>query len=94
MIEYFTAGIADHAAAIRQLGKRHPWLDADRVGIYGASWGGYFTLAALLFWLLWKHGCARSAPACRARHQLPNPSITCCDVGIGLPASSKTEGFA
>ncbi|MDE0365371.1 MAG: alpha/beta fold hydrolase [Gammaproteobacteria bacterium] len=39
--------IADHAAAIRQLGERHGFLDLDRVGIWGHSWGGYYAFAAL-----------------------------------------------
>ena len=39
--------IADHAAAIRQLGERHPFMDLDRVGIWGHSWGGYYAFAAL-----------------------------------------------
>jgi dipeptidyl aminopeptidase/acylaminoacyl peptidase len=37
----------DHAAALRQLGERED-LDGERVGIYGGSWGGYFTFRALL----------------------------------------------
>jgi dipeptidyl aminopeptidase/acylaminoacyl peptidase len=40
--------IPDHAAAIRQLGERHEFLDTSRVGIFGGSWGGYFTIRALL----------------------------------------------
>lgn len=40
--------IADHAAALRQLGARHAYLDLDRVGITGSSWGGDFTAHALL----------------------------------------------
>lgn len=39
--------IADHAAAIRQLGERHSFMDLDRVGIWGHSWGGYYAFAAL-----------------------------------------------
>jgi dipeptidyl aminopeptidase/acylaminoacyl peptidase len=46
--EDFTAGIADHVAAIRQLCERHPWMDATRVGITGHSWGGYFSTCALM----------------------------------------------
>ncbi len=42
------AGIKDHAAAIRQLCARHSWLDANRVGIFGASWGGSFSTYALM----------------------------------------------
>ncbi len=39
--------IPDHAAAVRQLAERHPFIDAKRVGVWGHSWGGYFTLRAL-----------------------------------------------
>ncbi|MFD7284651.1 DPP IV N-terminal domain-containing protein [Streptomyces sp. NPDC059863] len=42
------AGLDDHVAAITQLGQRHPWLDLDRVGIYGHSGGGYESTRALL----------------------------------------------
>lgn len=41
-------GLADHVAAIRQLGEQFPWIDTDRVGIWGASGGGYATARALL----------------------------------------------
>lgn len=40
--------IADHAAVLRQLGKERSYMDLSRVGITGSSWGGYFTLRALL----------------------------------------------
>lgn len=40
--------IDDHAAAIRQLGERHPFMDLDRVGIYGFSGGGYATAGAMV----------------------------------------------
>lgn len=39
--------IADHVAAIRQLAQRHTFIDLDRVGVWGHSWGGYFTIRAL-----------------------------------------------
>ncbi len=39
--------IADHAGAIRQLGERLPFMDLDRVGVMGASWGGHFTFRAM-----------------------------------------------
>ncbi len=35
------ARVADHAGAIGQLVERHDFLDADRVGVMGHSWGGY-----------------------------------------------------
>ncbi len=39
--------IPDHAAALQQLGERYPYLDMKKVGIFGWSWGGYFTFRAL-----------------------------------------------
>jgi dipeptidyl aminopeptidase/acylaminoacyl peptidase len=34
-------GLPDQIAAIRQLAERHPWIDAERVGIWGHSGGGF-----------------------------------------------------
>ncbi|GAB3480839.1 S9 family peptidase [Nocardiopsis coralliicola] len=42
------AALDDHVAAIRELGRRHTWLDTDRVGVTGHSGGGFFTARALL----------------------------------------------
>jgi len=41
-------GLPDQVAMVRQLGERHPWMDLDRVGIHGGSWGGYMTVRALV----------------------------------------------
>lgn len=41
-------GLADKKAGIEQLAQRFPWIDVDRVGIYGHSGGGFMTGAALL----------------------------------------------
>jgi dipeptidyl aminopeptidase/acylaminoacyl peptidase len=43
-------GLADKKAAIEQLAARHPWIDIDRVGIWGHSGGGFMTAAALLIY--------------------------------------------
>ena len=40
--------IPDHVAALKQLAAERPYMDLDRVGIFGHSWGGYFVLRALL----------------------------------------------
>jgi len=40
--------IPDHVAALKQLAEERPYMDLNRVGIYGYSNGGYFTLRALL----------------------------------------------
>jgi dipeptidyl aminopeptidase/acylaminoacyl peptidase len=41
-------GIPDHIAALRQLALRYPYMDIDRVGIYGHSAGGYASAHAIL----------------------------------------------
>jgi dipeptidyl aminopeptidase/acylaminoacyl peptidase len=40
--------IPDHVAALRQAVTTRPYMDMDRVGIYGHSWGGYFALRGML----------------------------------------------
>jgi dipeptidyl aminopeptidase/acylaminoacyl peptidase len=40
--------IADHAGAIRQLAADRPYMDLARVGIFGGSYGGYFSVRALI----------------------------------------------
>jgi len=41
-------GLADKKAGVEQLAARYPWIDVDRVGIYGHSGGGFMTAAAML----------------------------------------------
>jgi dipeptidyl aminopeptidase/acylaminoacyl peptidase len=41
-------GLEDHIAALRQLARTRPYLDLERVGIYGHSGGGYASVKALL----------------------------------------------
>jgi dipeptidyl aminopeptidase/acylaminoacyl peptidase len=40
--------IPDHVAALRQLAATRPYMDLERVGIVGHSYGGYFAIRALL----------------------------------------------
>jgi dipeptidyl aminopeptidase/acylaminoacyl peptidase len=42
------AGLDDHVAALRQLGERFPYIDLNRVGIYGHSAGAYAAVRAML----------------------------------------------
>ena len=37
----------DHVAVLRELARRYPYMDLDRVGIYGTSGGGYATVHAM-----------------------------------------------
>jgi len=41
-------GLADKKTAIEQLCDRHPFIDIDRVGIFGHSGGGFMSTAAML----------------------------------------------
>ena len=40
--------IPDHAAALKQLADERTYIDTDRVGIFGHSWGGHYATRALL----------------------------------------------
>jgi dipeptidyl aminopeptidase/acylaminoacyl peptidase len=39
--------LPDQVAALRELGRRHPWIDLERVGVWGHSGGGYATADAM-----------------------------------------------
>jgi dipeptidyl-peptidase-4 len=41
-------GLADKKAAIEQLATRHPFIDINKVGIWGHSGGGFMSAAAML----------------------------------------------
>jgi dipeptidyl-peptidase-4 len=41
-------GLPDQMAGIRQLAERYPWIDVDRVGIYGHSGGGFAAADAIM----------------------------------------------
>lgn len=41
-------GLPDQMTMIEQLGERHPWMDLDRVGIWGHSGGGFASTDAIL----------------------------------------------
>ncbi|GHI82869.1 S9 family peptidase [Streptomyces xanthophaeus] len=40
--------LADHVAALRQLAEARPWMDLDRVGVFGHSGGGFAAGRAML----------------------------------------------
>ncbi len=46
--DFISAPLDDQVAALSALGAAHPELDLDRVGIYGWSFGGYFSAMAVL----------------------------------------------
>jgi len=40
--------IPDHVAVLKQLAVARPYMDLSRVGVFGTSFGGYFTIRAML----------------------------------------------
>ncbi|MFJ9849064.1 DPP IV N-terminal domain-containing protein [Streptomyces sp. NPDC101150] len=53
--------LADHVAALRQLARTRPWMDLDRVGVFGHSGGGFAAARAMLdFPEVYKTGVALS----------------------------------
>ena len=55
--------IPDHAATLEQLAEKRPYMDLNRVGIYGFSMGGYTAIRALLVAPEVYHVAVASAPA-------------------------------
>lgn len=81
--------IPDHAAALRQLAAARPYLDLERVGIWGKSWGGYFALRALLLAPdLYRAGVAWAPVA-----ELESVSYAPIEPYMGRPADNP-EGYA
>ena len=54
--------IPDHAATLRELAEERPYMDLDRVGIYGGAGGGYTAIRALLVAPDVYHAAAALAP--------------------------------
>ena len=40
--------LEDHINSLKQIGLKRPYMDLNRVGVLGHSWGGHFALRALL----------------------------------------------
>jgi dipeptidyl aminopeptidase/acylaminoacyl peptidase len=56
-------GLADHVAALEQLAVTRPWMDLDRVGIFGHSGGGFAAVRAMLdFPDVFKAGVSEAGP--------------------------------
>lgn len=58
-----TMNLEDHVAGIKELARTYPWLDIERVGVIGASYGGWVTFRAMLrFGEFYKVGVAMVPP--------------------------------
>lgn len=83
--------IPDHVATLEQLAEKRPYMDLSRVGIFGHSWGGYFTIRALLLAPDVYHVGIASAPAPPEKLDVVvvEPWIV---AGMGSPYNNK-EGY-
>ncbi|WP_420127830.1 DPP IV N-terminal domain-containing protein [Longimicrobium sp.] len=79
-----TTEIPDQATAIRQAAATRPYMDLDRVGIYGASWGGYYALRAMLTAPEFYRAGYAFAPGS------PWEDASVNEPNLGLPASDST----
>jgi dipeptidyl aminopeptidase/acylaminoacyl peptidase len=80
--------IDDHVAVLEQLAAERPYMDLDRVGIYGISYGGYLTLRAMLTRPdVYKVGVA-TAPLANLEH-----AMVYTEHYMGLPQNNP-EGYA
>jgi len=80
--------IPDHVAALRQLAAGRAWMDTSRVGITGYSWGGYYTIRALLTAPeVFKVGVAGAPVVDLLAHTAP------IEPYMGLPQENR-EGYA
>ncbi len=86
--DFGTVPLEDQVAALQALGAQHPEMDMDRVGIYGWSFGGYFSaMATLRRPDVFRAGCA-GAPVSEWRDYDTHYT----ERYLGLPEDEGTEG--
>lgn len=80
--------LPDQVAALRELGKRHAWIDMDRIGIWGHSGGGAATAAAMFRYPdVFKVGISESG-----NHDNRNYEDDWAEKWQGLPRKNKDGG--
>jgi dipeptidyl-peptidase-4 len=80
--------LPDQVAALHELGKRFPWIDLDRVGVWGHSGGGYATADAMFTYPdLFKVGISESG-----NHDNRNYEDDWAEKWQGLEAKRKDGG--
>ncbi len=86
--DFISAPLEDQVEALQQLGDRHPEMDMERVGVWGWSFGGYFSaMAALRRPDIFRAGVA-GAPVSEWRDYDTHYT----ERYIGLPEEEGTEG--
>ena len=77
--------IPDHVAALKQLAEKRPYMDLNRVGIRGYSWGGHFALRAMLQAPEVYHVGVAGAPDTDLYNHIPND----VEPWLGQPQKNK-----
>jgi len=77
--------IADHVATLAQLAVKRPYMDLDRVGIFGHSFGGYMALRAMLQFPDIYHVAVASAPYV----ELAGADFGDAEPYLGLPQENR-----
>lgn len=80
-------GLDDHIALIRQMAARYPYIDTDRVGVYGGSAGGYDAAR----FVLRRPGFFKVAVASSGNHDLRLDKAWWPEVSMGNPDVATWE---
>ncbi len=86
--DFITAPLEDQVEALQQLGDRHPEMDMERVGVWGWSFGGYFSAMAVLR----EPGIFRAAVAGAPVSEWRDYDTHYTERYLGLPEAEGTEG--
>lgn len=77
--------LKDHPVALRQLGERYPFLDLERVGVYGHSGGGTATVRLML-----EHPDVYKVGVSSSGSQDPRDSSAVAELYQGYPVDEET----
>ncbi|MGE0786013.1 MAG: DPP IV N-terminal domain-containing protein [Sandaracinaceae bacterium] len=86
--DFISAPLEDQVEALQQLGDAHPEMDMDRVGIWGWSFGGYFSAMAALR----RPDVFRAAVAGAPVSEWRDYDTHYTERYLGLPEDEGTEG--
>ncbi len=93
--------IPDHVATLKQLAAERPYMDLSKVGVFGISYGGYFTIRAMLLAPDVYHVGVSTAPVTDLYPRnapvepymgLPQNNLAGYEYGSSLRLASKLKG--
>jgi len=86
--DFISAPLEDQVEALQQLGDAHPEMDMERVGVWGWSFGGYFSAMAVLR----EPGIFRAAVAGAPVSEWRDYDTHYTERYLGLPEAADAEG--